>query len=191
MALLGYARVSTSHQKLTVQITELKSVGVRDDRIFTDMMSGATDEREGLQRLLARAEKDDIIICTKMDRLGRNTADMIHIVDACYKKGIAIRFLENGLSTEGTMGKMVIQILAAVAEAERERILERTNEGRAAAMASGVKFGRKPHPAASSAAYLIKQGFSANFVKEKTGISRATYFRLKRTTSVDKKPEKK
>lgn len=57
MALLGYARVSTSHQKLTVQITELKSVGVRDDRIFTDIMSGATDEREGLQRLLARAEK--------------------------------------------------------------------------------------------------------------------------------------
>jgi DNA invertase Pin-like site-specific DNA recombinase len=93
MALLGYARVSTSHQKLTAQITELKSIGVRNDRIFTDMMSGATDEREGLQRLLARAEKDDIIICTKMDRLGRNTADMIHIVDACYKKGIAIRFL--------------------------------------------------------------------------------------------------
>lgn len=105
MALLGYARVSTSHQKLTVQITELKSIGVRDDRIFTDMMSGATDDRAGLQQLLARAEKDDIIICTKMDRLGRNTADMIHIVDACYKKGIAIRFLENGLSTEGTMGK--------------------------------------------------------------------------------------
>lgn len=180
MALLGYARVSTSHQKLTVQITELKSVGVRDDRIFTDMKSGATDEREGLQQLLTRAEKDDIIICTKMDRLGRNTADMIHIVDACYKKGIAIRFLENGLSTEGTMGKMVIQILAAVAEAERERILERTNEGRIAAMASGVRFGRKPHPAASSALTLIKQGESARFVQQKTGISRSTYFRLKK-----------
>nr|WP_249543707.1 recombinase family protein [Escherichia coli] len=80
---------------------------MRDDRIFTDMMSGATDGREGLQRLLAHAEKDDIILCTKMDRLGHNTADMITIVDTCYKKGIAIRFLENGLSTEGTMGKMV------------------------------------------------------------------------------------
>ncbi|ELP8205286.1 recombinase family protein, partial [Escherichia coli] len=77
MALLGYARVSTSHQKLTHQISELKNAGVREDRIFTDMMTGATDEREGLQRLLARAEKDDVIICTKMDRLGRNTADMI------------------------------------------------------------------------------------------------------------------
>ncbi|WP_246584057.1 recombinase family protein [Enterobacter hormaechei] len=53
MALLGYARVSTSHQKLTSQVTELNTAGVRDDRVFTDMMSGATDEREGLQRLLA------------------------------------------------------------------------------------------------------------------------------------------
>lgn len=179
MALLGYARVSTSHQKLTAQITELKSVGVRDDRIFTDMMSGATDERKGLQRLLARAEKGDIIICTKMDRLGRNSADMIHIVDACYKKGIAIRFLENGLSTEGTMGKMVIQILAAVAEAERERILERTNDGRIAAMAAGVKFGRKPHQKSALARELIQQNTPVKIVMEKTGISRATYFRLK------------
>jgi DNA invertase Pin-like site-specific DNA recombinase len=114
-----------------------------------------------------------------MDRLGRNTADMIHIVDACYKKGIAIRFLENGLSTEGTMGKMVIQILAAVAEAERERILERTNEGRLIAMASGVKFGRKPHLKSDSAMALIDQKQPARVVMEKTGISRATYFRLK------------
>ncbi|WP_159282747.1 recombinase family protein [Rahnella variigena] len=182
MALLGYARVSTSHQKLTVQITELKSVGVRDDRIFTDMMSGATDEREGLQRLLARAEKDDIIICTKMDRLGRNTADMIHIVDACYKKGIAIRFLENGLSTEGTMGKMVIQILAAVAEAERERILERTNDGRIAAMAAGVKFGRKPHQKSALARELIQQNTPVKIVMKKSSISRATYFRIKKLT---------
>ncbi|MDQ9127703.1 recombinase family protein [Serratia fonticola] len=184
MALLGYVRVSTSHQKLTLQIAELKNVGVREDRIFSDMMTGATDEREGLKRLLGRAEKDDIIICTKMDRLGRNTADMIHIVDACYKKGISIRFLENGLSTEGTMGKMVIQILAAVAEAERERILERTNDGRVAAMAAGVRFGRKPHPATPSALALIRQGFSSKTVQEKTGISRATYFRLKRTVEV-------
>ncbi|MGA4368225.1 recombinase family protein [Pantoea ananatis] len=82
MAFLGCARVSTSCQKLTLQVAELKSAGVREDRIFTDMMTGATDEREGLQRLLGWVEKDDIIICTKMDRLGRNTADMIHIVDA-------------------------------------------------------------------------------------------------------------
>ncbi|RAP68533.1 recombinase family protein, partial [Candidatus Erwinia dacicola] len=141
----------------------------------------------GLQRLLARAEKDDVILCTKMDRLGRNTADMIRVVDGCYKKGIAIRFLENGLSTEGTMGKMVIQILAAVAEAERERILERTNDGRIAALAAGVKFGRKNHPRTPVALTLILQGEALSRVTEKTGISRATYFRLKRKIKNDAK----
>ncbi|WP_248787873.1 recombinase family protein, partial [Escherichia coli] len=104
------------------------------------------------------------------------------IVNSAYKKGIAIRFLENGLSTEGTMGKMVIQILAAVAEAERERILERTNDGRQAAMIKGVKFGRKPHKKAELANELINKDVQVKEVMEKTGISRATYFRLKRKT---------
>ncbi|WP_435896237.1 recombinase family protein (plasmid) [Bartonella heixiaziensis] len=184
MALLGYARVSTNQQKLALQIAELKNAGVREDRIFTDIRTGSTDKREGLQRLLGRAERDDTILCTKMDRLGRNTADMISIVDSCYKKGVFIRFLENGLSTEGTMGKMVIQILAAVAEAERARILERTNDGRTAAMAAGVKFGRKPHPKTKIVLALIKQGLSSKIVKEKTGISHATYFRLKRQLAI-------
>lgn len=57
-----------------------------ENRFFTDMMWGDMDEREGLQRLLVRAEQEDIILCTKMDQLGRNTSDMIKIVDTCYKK---------------------------------------------------------------------------------------------------------
>lgn len=181
MALLGYARVSTIQQKLDLQVSALKQAGVREDRIFTDKMTGKTDDREGLKRLLTRAERDDTIICTKMDRLGRNTSDMIKIVDGCYKNGIAIRFLENGLSTEGTTGKMVIQILAAVAEAERERILERTNEGRLAAREQGVKFGRKPHKSTDQVKNLISQGLPMKDVMEKTGVSRATYFRLKKS----------
>ncbi|MCW7552657.1 recombinase family protein [Endozoicomonas gorgoniicola] len=180
MALLGYARVSTIQQKLDIQISALKKAGVREDRIFTDKMTGKTDDRNGLQRLLARAERDDTIICTKMDRLGRNTADMIKIVDNCYKKGVSIRFLDNSLSTEGTMGKMIIQILAAVAEAERERILERTNEGRLAAKESGVKFGRKPHKSTDQAKAMISEGVPMKDVMERAGVSRATYFRLKK-----------
>jgi DNA invertase Pin-like site-specific DNA recombinase len=180
MALLGYARVSTTQQKLDTQIAVLKQAGVREDRIFTDKMTGKTDDREGLKKLLARAERDDTIICTKMDRLGRNTSDMIKIVDSCYKKGIAIRFLDNSLSTEGTMGKIMVQILAAVAEAERERILERTNEGRQFAKESGVKFGRKPHKSTTQAQNMIIQEASMKDIIERTGISRATYFRLKK-----------
>ncbi|MGS6687073.1 recombinase family protein, partial [Klebsiella pneumoniae] len=137
-------------------------------------------QQKGMISLSPPTICNSAIMCTKMDRLGRNTADMIHIVDACYKKGIAIRFLENGLSTEGTMGKMVIQILAAVAEAERERILERTNEGRVIAMAAGVRFGRKPHHKSAAALELIRHETPIKLVMEKTGISRATYFRLKK-----------
>jgi DNA invertase Pin-like site-specific DNA recombinase len=182
MALLGYARVSTNQQKLNLQILALKEAHVREDRIFTDIMTGSTDNRNGLKRLLARAERDDTIICTKMDRMGRNTADMINIVDSCYKNGIAIKFLENGLCTEGTIGKMIIQILSAVAEAERERILERTNDGRKAAMAAGIKFGRKPHKGSDLAKKLISQNVSVKEVIAQSGISRATYFRLKKST---------
>ena len=79
----------------------------------------------------------------KLDRLGRDTADMVHLIKEFDEVGVAIRFLDDGISTEGTMGRMVVTILSAVAQAERQRILERTNEGRIEAKARGVKFGRK------------------------------------------------
>lgn len=69
---------------------------------------------------------------------------MISLINEFDTIGVAVKFLDDGISTEGTMGKMVITILAAVAQAERQRILERTNEGRLKAKAKGVKFGRKP-----------------------------------------------
>lgn len=181
MALLGYARVSTNQQKLDTQIVALKAEGVRDDRIFSDKASGKNDRREGLQQLLQRAEIGDTIIITKMDRLGRNMLDMVRIVDECSKKSIGIKFLENGLDTSGSAGKMIVQILSAVAESERERILERTNDGRAAAMNEGVKFGRKPHKSSEQALEMIEQGKPAAEVMATTGVSRATYFRLKKS----------
>ena len=92
--------------------------------------------------MLTKARESDHIIVKKFDRLGRNTADMLKIIDDLHQRGITIQFLDDGISTEGTMEKMVVTILAAVAEAERARILERTNEGRA--ISRGVKMGRKP-----------------------------------------------
>jgi len=146
MTRIGYARVSTNQQDLTVQIEALKAAGVKDhpDFLFTDKASGKNDKREGLQRMLAKVREGDHIIVKKLDRLGRNTADMIAIIEDLTMRGITISFLDDGISTEGTMGKMVVTILAAVAQAERERILERTNEGRKAAIERGVKMGRKP-----------------------------------------------
>jgi DNA invertase Pin-like site-specific DNA recombinase len=82
MAKLGYARVSTSQQKLDIQLAALKAKGVREDRIFSDKASGKDTARNGLQRLLERAEGGDEVFCTKLDRLGRNVnrhAKMTHL----------------------------------------------------------------------------------------------------------------
>lgn len=89
-------------------------------------------------------EENDVILVKKLDRLGRNTADMICLIKEFDSIGIAMRFLDDGISTDGTMGKMAVTILPAIAQAERQRILERTNEGRMEAKAKGVKFDRKP-----------------------------------------------
>ena len=97
-----------------------------------------------MQQLLTKAREGDTILVTKLDRLGRNTYDMIRIIEDLDSRGIAVRFIQDGISTEGSMGKMVVTILAAVAQAERDRILERTQEGRRAAVERGVKMGRKP-----------------------------------------------
>ena len=180
MAKLGYARVSTNQQKLDIQVTALKELGVRRDRIFKDKASGKNTDRPGLERLLSRAEEGDEVFCTKLDRLGRNTLDMITIVEKLHDKGVSVIFVDDNLSTAGDMGYMLITILSAVAQAERARILERTNEGRQVALEAGVKFGAKPHKGTAKALRLIRKGLAAKEVMESTGISRATYFRLKK-----------
>lgn len=186
MALLGYARVSTSQQDLTNQITRLVSEGVKDspDFLFTDKASGKSDNREGLQSLLTKAREGDVLLVTKLDRLGRNTGDMIAIIDSLYQRNISVRFLDDGISTEGTMGKMVVTILAAVAQAERERILERTNEGRRAAIDKGIKMGRKIKITDNIIKEItneISKGVPKARIAKQFGISRQSVYNITKT----------
>ena len=183
MAKIGYARVSTNQQLLDSQIKSLKAQRIRKDRIYTDKASGKNTDRPGLKKLLARAEKGDDVFCTKLDRLGRNTLDMIQIVEELHEKQVNVTFIDDNLTTAGNMGYMLITILSAVAQAERARILERTHEGRQSALDKGIKFGRKPHKSTEKAQKLIKKGVSSSEVMESAGISRATYFRLKKKIS--------
>ncbi len=129
MRLFGYARVSTSQQSLDIQIKGLKEAGVKASRIFTDKASGSSTDRKGLDLLRMKVEEGDVILVKKLDRLGRDTADMIQLIKEFDAQGVAVRFIDDGISTDGEMGKMVVTILSAVAQAERRRILERTNEG--------------------------------------------------------------
>lgn len=178
MRLFGYARVSTSQQSLDIQIKALNEAGVRTDRIFTDKVTGSHADRDGLQLLRLKVEAGDVILVKKLDRLGRNTADMVQLIDEFDKAGIAVRFLDDGISTEGTMGKMVVTILTAVAQAERSRILERTHEGRVEAKAKGVKLGRKRTIDREQVSKLHISGIGATKIANKVGIGRSTVYKL-------------
>lgn len=183
MATLGYARVSTHQQSLDLQIDALIQAGVKDhpDFLFTDKASGKSDEREGLQLMLTKAREGDHIVIKKLDRLGRNTANMISIIEELDQRGITLQFLDDGISTTGPMGKMVVTILAAVAQAERERILERTNEGRAAAIERGVRMGRKPSITDETKENVRKDvaaGIPKAKLARKYGLSRQTIYTI-------------
>ena len=178
MRLFGYARASTSDQSLNIQVKALKEAGVKENRIFTDKMSGSHMNRDGLHLLRVKVEGGDIILVKKLDRLGRDTADMIQLIKEFDDLGVSIRFLDDGISTEGTMGKMVVTILSAVAQAERQRILERTNEGRMEAKAKGVRFGRKPKIDREKLLALHGKGIGATDIARQMGIGRSTVYKL-------------
>ena len=178
MRLFGYARVSTSQQSLEIQINALENAGVHTNRIFTDKVSGSNVNREGLQLLRVKVEEGDTILVKKLDRLGRDTGDMIQLIKEFDNMGVSIRFLDDGISTEGTMGKMIVTILSAVAQAECQRILERTNEGRLEAKAKGVKFGRKRMVDREKVLNMKLQGVGATKISKQLGIGRSTVYKI-------------
>lgn len=178
MRLFGYARVSTSQQSLDIQIGVLKDAGVKANRIFTDRASGISTDREGLDMLRMKVEEGDVILVKKLDRLGRDTADMIHLINAFDTQGVAIRFIDDGISTDGPMGQMVITILSAVAQAERQRILERTNEGRQEAKIKGIKFGRKRTVDRTVVVALHANGTGATEIARQLSIARSTVYKI-------------
>ncbi|EQC1412635.1 recombinase family protein [Providencia rettgeri] len=178
MRLFGYARVSTSQQSLDIQVRALKDAGVKANRIYTDKASGSSVDREGLDLLRMKVEEGDVILVKKLDRLGRDTADMIQLIKAFDAQGVAVRFIDDGISTDGEMGQMVVTILSAVAEAERRRILERTNEGRQEAKLKGVRFGRRRTIDRNAVLALRQEGNGAPAIARELNIARSTVYKV-------------
>ena len=162
MRLFGYARVSTSQQSLDLQVRALKDAGVKANRIFTDKASGSSTDREGLDLLRMKVEEGDVILVKKE-------------FDA---QGVAVRFIDDGISTDGDMGQMVVTILSAVAQAERRRILERTNEGRQEAKLKGIKFGRKRTVDRNVVLTLHQKGTGATEIAHQLSIARSTVYKI-------------
>ena len=143
MAVLGYARVSTQDQHLTGQIEALKAAGATT--IYREKISGARADRPQLGKLMASLQPGDVVLVTKLDRLGRSTRELLELIEQIGKAGAVFRSLGDPLwDTSSSQGRLLSTLLAAIAEFERDLIRERTGEGRTRAMAKGIKFGRKP-----------------------------------------------
>src|SRR6516225_6784437 len=142
MATIGYARVSTQDQHLTGQLETLKAAGA--ETIYREKISGARADRPQLAKLMAGLKASDVVVVTKLDRLGRSTRELLDLIDRISKAGASFRSLGDPLWDTGSpQGRLLSTLLAAIAEFERELIRERTGDGRKRAQAAGVKFGRK------------------------------------------------
>ena len=180
--LIGYARVSTLEQRLDLQQDALRDAGC--ERIFTDSVSGAKNERPGLTAALAACRAGDILVVWKLDRLGRSLAHLVETVQALAGRGIGLRSLQEQLDTTTSGGKLIFHIFASLAEFERDLIRERTNAGLAAARARGRKGGRPKgvDEKKRKAALALKRDphYSIREICEIVGISRNTYYKYTR-----------
>lgn len=143
LAVLAYARVSTQDQRLTGQLEALKAAGATT--IFREKISGARADRPQLAKLMASLQPGDVVLVTKLDRLGRSTRELLELIERIGEAGAAFRSLGDPLfDTTSSQGRLVATLLAAIAAFERDLIIERTSDGRKRALRDGVKFGRKP-----------------------------------------------
>ena len=141
--LVGYARVSTVGQTLDAQIAALKAAGC--EIIHREKASGARDDRPVLARMLRSLQPGDMVVVSRIDRLARSVFGLFKIVSDIAAAGARFRSInEPMIDTGSAQGRLVLAVLAGVADIERDLIKTRTAEGRVRAMASGVKMGRKP-----------------------------------------------
>lgn len=142
MARVGYARVSSVDQSLTIQLDKLSTHGC--DKIYQEKHSGTTDERPQLKNCLDYVREGDTLIVTKLDRLARSTFHLTQIADRLKVKGVELVVLDQAIDTGTPTGRLLFNMLAVIAEFETEIRKERQKEGITKALQKGVKFGAKP-----------------------------------------------
>ncbi|MEW1819990.1 recombinase family protein [Arthrobacter sp. NPDC080031] len=179
MGSIGYARVSTVDQNADLQHAALKAAGCK--RIFTDHgVSGTRANRPELDKMLDHLRDGDEVVVWKLDRLGRNTRNLLALIDDLEHRGVHFRSVTEGIST-GTMGRAMLTVMSAFAQLERDQLAERTRAGMAAAAEHGRKAGRREVTAAHSkvkrARDLKAQGLTPADIGKIIGTSRATVYR--------------
>ena len=176
---LGYARVSTTDQNLTIQRTRLHEAGC--EKLFEEKISGARKKRPVLERLLSELRADDVVVVTRLDRLARSTSELLRIAETIEEKNAGLQSIaEPWAETTTPAGRMVLTVFAGIAEFERSLIAARTEEGRRAAQARGVPFGRPPklrRDQRTLARNLIEEGKSVSDVARTFNVHVATIYR--------------
>lgn len=181
---IGYARVSTIGQSLESQIEQLEAAGC--EKIFMEKVTGkSTNNRDQLKEALEFCRKGDILIVTKIDRLARSIIDLNNIVNDLKERGVYVTFLQQNITTaseENSMDVLLLNILGAFAQFERDLIVQRTGEGRERAKKQGKHMGRPGQdPKAVKRAIELfnnreNNGMSVNDISKITGVPRATIY---------------
>lgn len=194
---IGYARVSTKEQNLSLQMDALKKEGC--ETIFQEKISGAKADRPELKKMIEQLRKGDVIITWKLDRLGRSLRDLVNLINEIQDKGAGLKSLNDHIDTTTPQGKLTFHLFASLAEFERDIIRERTKAGLEAARARGRKGGRpkglstEAQNKAMVAETLYKQGrmpdddreiMSVTEICNHLGIARSTLYKYLRYRGV-------
>lgn len=142
----GYARVSTEEQCLDRQIDQLVKVGVKEENIYREKMTGTKSKRPKLQAMIDILEEGDTVYIESLSRLGRNSADLLKLLQTFSDRKVALISLKESLDLSSATGKMMAQLLSILSEFERNCLVERVREGLAAARARGRIGGRPATP---------------------------------------------
>ncbi|HEM7808955.1 recombinase family protein [Burkholderia multivorans] len=185
--IFAYARVSTTDQTAANQLREIEAAGyaIEKHRIVTESISGSVSasQRPGFADMLRRMEEGDVLIVTKLDRLGRNAMDVRATVEALDSRGIRVHCLAlGGVDLTSAAGRMTMQVLNAVAEFERDLLIERTNSGIARAKAEGKSMGRPPALTKQQkieVKRLLSEGATVSGLARTYGASRQTIMRVR------------
>ena len=181
---VGYMRVSTADgsQKFDMQETALVEAGVSPDKIYSDMASGASDDREGLKYMLKSLNPGDTVVVWKLDRLGRNVKYLVNVIDELIKKNVSLEILTgacHGVNMTTPEGRMFFHMAATFAQFERDLIRERIVAGIAEAKRRGRKSGRKfkfSNADVDTAYHLIKAGVPKKEIARRFNVTVQTIF---------------
>ena len=179
MTNVGYARVSSTGQDLTVQLEKLEAAGC--EKIFKEKRSGVDAGRPELKRCLDYLREGDTLLVTKIDRLARSTSDLYRIISTLTEKGAAFKVIDDPtIDTTSRTGRLVMGILALIAEFENDIRRERQMDGIKKARERGTRFGRKPLLVAETVQQVRKMRKAGNTVPEimrQTELSKASVYR--------------